>query len=56
VFNNNSASNITVAITSDTLRLAGSTTVGSRTVAPYALCTLYKVSATEWWASGVGVT
>lgn len=56
VFNNNATSNITVAITSDTLRLAGGTSVGSRTVAPYALCTLYKVAATEWWASGVGVT
>ena len=56
VFNNNATSNITVAITSDTLRLAGSATVGSRTIAPYALCTLYKVAATEWWASGPGVT
>lgn len=56
VFNNNATSNITVAITSDTLRLAGTATTGSRTIAPWALCTLYKVSATEWWASGVGVS
>jgi hypothetical protein len=56
VFNNNATNNITVAITTDTLRLAGTATTGSRTVAPYALCTLIKVSATEWWASGAGVS
>ncbi|HSG52095.1 MAG TPA: hypothetical protein VLA40_08295, partial [Rheinheimera sp.] len=32
VFNNNATSNITIAITTDTLRLAGTTTTGSRTV------------------------
>ena len=56
VFNNNATSNITVAITTDTLRLAGTTTTGSRTVAPFALCTLFKVSSTVWMASGAGVT
>ena len=56
VFNNNATSNNTVAITTDTLRLAGTTTTGSRTVAPFALCTLFKVSSTVWMASGAGVT
>lgn len=56
VFNNNATSNITVAITTDTLRLAGTTTTGSRTVAPFSLCTLFKVSSTVWMASGAGVT
>jgi hypothetical protein len=56
VFNNNATSNITVAITTDTLRLAGTTTTGSRTIAPFALCTLFKVSSTVWMASGAGVT
>ena len=56
VFNNNATNNITVAITTDTLRLAGTTTTGSRTVAPFALCTLFKVSSTVWMASGAGVT
>lgn len=56
VFNNNATSNITIAITTDTLRLAGTTTTGSRTVAPFALCTLFKVSSTVWLASGAGVT
>lgn len=56
VFNNNATSNITIAITTDTLRLAGTTTTGSRTIAPFGLCTLYKVSSTVWFASGPGVT
>lgn len=56
VFNNNATANITVAITTDTLRLAGTATTGSRTVAPYSLCTLFKVSSTVWLASGAGVT
>lgn len=56
VFNNNATNNITVAITTDTLRLAGTTTTGSRTVAPFSLCTLFKVNATTWFASGAGVT
>lgn len=56
VFNNNATNNITVAITTDTLRLAGTTTTGSRTVAPFSLCTLFKVNATTWLASGAGVT
>lgn len=56
VFNNNATSNITIAITTDTLRLAGTTTTGSRTVPPFALCTLFKVASTVWMASGAGVT
>ncbi len=56
VFNNNAANNITIAITTDTLRLAGTTSTGSRTLAPYGLCTLYKVSSTVWLASGAGLT
>lgn len=56
VFNNNATNNITIAINTDTLRLAGTTTTGSRTVAPFGLCTLYKASSTVWFASGAGVT
>ena len=52
VLYNNSASSQTVAITSDTLRLAGSATTGSRTVLQRGLCTLVKVASTEWVASG----
>lgn len=56
VFNHNATSNITIAITTDTLRLAGTTTTGSRTLAPYGFCTLFKVSSTVWLAGGPGLT
>lgn len=56
VFNNNATSNITIAITTDTLRLAGTTTTGSRTLAPFGIATLFKANATTWLASGPGLT
>ncbi len=56
VFNGNATSNITIAINSDTLRLAGTTTTGSRTLAPWGVCTLLKISSTVWLASGSGLT
>lgn len=49
---NNSASSISIAITTDTLRLAGSATTGTRTLAQRGLATLVKVASTEWVASG----
>jgi hypothetical protein len=49
---NNSASTQTVGITTDTLRLAGTTTTGTRTIAAYGLCTLVKVGTTTWVATG----
>lgn len=52
VIYNNSAANQTIAITTDTLRLAGTATTGSRTLAQRGLCTLVKVAATEWVATG----
>jgi hypothetical protein len=56
VFNNNATSNVTIAITTDTLRLGGTTTTGSRTLAPFGVCTLLKVASTTWIASGAGLT
>ena len=53
---NNSASNQTISITSDTLRLAGTATTGSRTLAQRGICTCVKVAATEWVISGAGLT
>ena len=53
---NNSASNQTISITTDTLRLAGTATTGSRTLAQYGLATCVKVAATTWVVSGAGVT
>ncbi len=49
---NNSGSTQTVAITTDTLRWAGTTSTGTRTVAAYGWCWLTKVASTEWSASG----
>lgn len=49
---NNSASPQTIAITSDTLRQAGTTNTGTRTLAAYGLATLVKTAATVWVVSG----
>lgn len=53
---NINASALSVAITTDTLTLANSTTTGTRTIAQNGLATLVKISATSWLISGVGVT
>lgn len=56
-FVNNAASgNLTIAITTDTLRLAGSSTTGSRTLAAYGIATAVKVGATVWMITGAGLT
>lgn len=49
---NNSGSTQSITITSDTLRLAGSATTGTRTLAVYGMATLVKVAATVWVATG----
>lgn len=49
---NNSASTQNIAITSDTLRLAGTATTGTRVLLQRGFCTLVKIAATEWVASG----
>jgi hypothetical protein len=53
---NNSASNQTISITTDTIYLAGTATTGSRTLAQRGLATCVKVAATTWVVSGAGVT
>jgi hypothetical protein len=53
---NNSGSSQTVSITSDTLRLAGTATTGTRTVAQYGLVTCVKVASTTWVISGSGLS
>jgi hypothetical protein len=51
IFNNSgSAQNIT--ITTDTLRLAGSASTGTRSLAQYGLATCVKVASTTWVVSG----
>lgn len=56
VVNQNGAGSVSIAITTDTLRLAGAGTVGTRTLAANGICTLLKLTATEWIISGTGVT
>lgn len=49
---NSSATSITVAITSDAMRQAGSSNTGTRTLSAYGMATLVKVAATTWFISG----
>ena len=53
---NDSGSSQTVSITSDTLRLAGTATTGTRTLAQYGLATCTKVASTTWVISGAGLS
>ncbi len=46
----------TVAITSDTLFLAGSGTTGTRTLSTFAFVTISKVNTTGWVISGAGIS
>lgn len=50
--NQNAGGVITIAITSDTMRLAGAGTTGSRTLAANCVATALKIVATEWIISG----
>jgi hypothetical protein len=52
VIYNNSGSTQTISITTDTLRQAGTTNTGSRTLAVYGLATCVKVASTTWVISG----
>jgi len=47
---------VTIAITTDTMRLAGAGTTGSRTLAANGICTALKLTATQWIISGTGLT
>ena len=47
---------VTIAITSDTMYLAGPGTTGSRTLAEYGVATAVKVDSTSWIISGNGLT
>ena len=52
----NEINTITIAITSDTLVLAGAGTTGSRTLAASGMATALKVTSTRWIISGTGLT
>lgn len=54
--NQDSAGTITIAITTDTMRLAGTGSTGSRTLAANGIATAIKVTSTEWIINGTGLT
>jgi hypothetical protein len=47
---------VTIAITSDTMYLAGTGTTGSRSLAQYGIATAVKMTSTTWIISGSGLT
>lgn len=47
---------VTIAITSDTMYLAGTGSTGSRSLAQYGIATAIKMTSTTWLISGNGVT
>ena len=53
---NDSGSNQTISITSDTLRWAGSASTGTRTLAQYGIATVLKVKSTTWVIMGTGLS
>lgn len=54
--NQHSAGNLSIAITSDTMRLAGAGTTGTRTLAADGVATALKVTPTEWLIFGTNLT
>jgi hypothetical protein len=52
----NLANTVTIAITSDTMYLAGDGATGSRTLAEYGVASALKANATAWVISGNGLT
>lgn len=54
--NQNGAGVVTIAINSDTMRLAGAGTTGSRTLAANGMATAIKITSTEWIINGTGLT
>jgi hypothetical protein len=54
--NQNGAGVLTIAITADTMRMAGTGTAGSRTLATNGIATAIKIATTEWLISGTGLS
>jgi hypothetical protein len=51
-----SATTVSIAITTDTMYLAGTGTTGTRTLAAHGMATAVKVAAATWYINGVGLT
>lgn len=56
VIRNRGGTAINVSITTDTLRLAGTTKTGVRTIGAYGEMVIHKDAATTWFSSGAGLT
>lgn len=56
IINQASAGNVSIAITTDTMRLAGNGATGTRTLTANGVATAIKVTSTEWIISGVNLT
>ena len=54
--NQSGAGTVTIAITTDTMRLAGPGTTGSRTLTANGVATAIKITSTEWIISGTNLT
>lgn len=54
-FVNLDSNSVSIAITTDTMYLAGSGTTGTRTLTQYGVATAMKVASTTWVISGNGV-
>jgi hypothetical protein len=52
----NMINTLTIAITTDTMTLAGAGTTGSRTLAANGIATALKLTSTTWLISGTGLT
>lgn len=55
-FCNVDTNSVSIAITTDTLTLAGTTTTGTRTLAQNGIATAVKVGTTSWLISGTGLS
>lgn len=55
-FQNQGGGNMSIAITSDTLQLANTSTTGTRTLAANGIATAYKTTSTIWIISGSGLS
>lgn len=55
-FVNMATDSVSIAITSDTMNLAGAGTTGTRTLAQYGVATALKVTSTGWLISGTNLT
>lgn len=55
-FINENGGNCSIAITTDTMTLAGTTTTGTRTLGQNGIATAVKTTATRWLIAGTGLT